>query len=94
MELCKIYGTLYKTLNREVQPENQRLKAFCNEKVYGKPFEIGDTCMVWVHSPAVPRQQSRKLHHDWEGPFQALERVGSCDYRVKMQRSVNVHFDI
>ena len=52
--------------------------------------------MVWVHSPAVPRGRSRKLHHYWSGPFQVLECVGDSDYRVKMQRTGRVqvvHFD-
>ena len=51
-----------------LQVEHQRQKDFYDEQVYGKPFEVGD--MVWVHSPAVPRGRSKKLHHYWSGPFQ------------------------
>ena len=80
----------YALVRERLQVEHQRQKDFYDEK----PFEVGD--MVWVHSPAVPRRRSRKLHHYWSGPFQVLECVGDSDYRVKMQRTGRVqvvHFD-
>ena len=83
----------YALVRERLQVEHQRQKDFYDEKVYGKPFEVGD---VWVHSPAVPRGRSRKLHHYWSGPFQVLECVGDSDYRVKMERTGHVqvvHFD-
>ena len=78
----------YALVRERLQVEHQRQKDFYDEKVYGKPFEVGE--MVWVHSPAVPRGRSRKLHHYWSGPFQVLECVGDSDYRVKMQRTGGV----
>ena len=75
----------YALVRERLQVEHQRQKDFYDEKVYGKPFEVGD--MVWVHSPAVPRGRSRKLHHYWSGP---LECVGDSDNRVKMQTTGRV----
>ena len=46
--------------------EHRRQKAIYNEKINGKPFETGD--LVWLHSLAVPRGRSRKLHHPWKAP--------------------------
>ena len=64
----------YALVRERLQVEHQRQKDFYDEKVYGKPFEVGD--MVWVHSPAVPRGRSRKLHHYWSGPFQVMNVWG------------------
>ena len=38
--------------------------------MYGRPFSVGD--LVWLLSPEVPRQQSKKLHHPWSDPHQVL----------------------
>ena len=48
----------YAIVRERLQVEHQRQKDFYGEKVYGKPLRL-----VWVHSPAVPRGRSRKLHH-------------------------------
>ena len=57
----------YALVRERLQVEHQRQKDFYDEKVYGKPFEVG--VMVWVLSLAVPREQSRKLHHYGVDPF-------------------------
>ena len=65
-----------------------------DRKVHGKPFSNGD--MVWLFSPAVPREQSRKLHHPWKGPLIVVEKMGSNTYKIKGQNNRKfqiVHFD-
>ena len=34
--------------------------------------------LVWLHSPALPRGQSKK------GPYQVLQRLTDCDYRIQV----------
>ena len=41
--------------------------ALYNVKVHGAPYQVGD--LAWLHTPAVPRGQCRKLHHTWTGPL-------------------------
>ena len=53
--------------------------------------------LVWLHSPAIPRGQSKKLHCPWTGPYCIVNKLSDCTYRVqnmcnRRQRYV-VHFD-
>ena len=50
--------------------EHKRQKAVYDEKIHGKPFDLDDN--VWLHSPAIPRGQSKKLNHPWKGPFKYM----------------------
>ena len=74
--------------------EYNRQKALYDVKVHGAPYQVGD--WVWLHSPAVPRGQCRKLHHPWTGPFRVVECIGECDYKIKSKNGKMirvVHFD-
>ena len=57
----------YALVRERCGTEHRRQKAIYDEKVHGAPFNPGD--LVWLHSPAVPRGLSRKLHRPWKGPF-------------------------
>ena len=74
--------------------EHNRQKALYNVKVHGASYQVGD--WVWLHSPAVPRGQCRKLHHPWTGPLKVVECIGECDYKIKSKNGKMirvVHFD-
>ena len=64
-------------------------------RVHGEPFKPGD--LVWLHSPAVPRGQSRKLHFSWTGPYRVTNRLSDAVYRIQHCQSrckrLVVHFD-
>ena len=84
----------YALVRERCGTEHRRQKAIYDEKVHGAPFNPGD--LVWLHSPAVPRGLSRKLHRPWKGPFKVVERFGNSTYKIKGPRSTNhqvVHFD-
>ena len=57
----------YQTVCEYFQSEAKRQKEIYSKKVHGKQFNQGD--LVWLHSPVVPRGQSRNLHCPWIGPF-------------------------
>ena len=70
-------------------------KDLYDRKVHGRPYECGD--LVWLHSPAVPRGQSKKLRRPWTGPFRVVRKLSDAVYRIQhaqapRQRLV-VHFD-
>ena len=72
--------------------EHKRQKAIYDEKIHGKPFDLGDN--VWLHSPAIPRGQSKKLYRPWKGPFKVVERFGGSVYKIKGPKGYQcVHFD-
>ena len=84
----------YVLARRKGITEHKRQKALYDVKVHGAPYQVGD--WVWLHSPAVPRGQCRKLHHPWTGPFKVVECIGECDYKIKSKNGKMirvVHFD-
>ena len=85
----------YAMVRTRLSVQHERRKAIYDQKIHGKPYEKGD--LVWLHSPAVGRGLSRKLHHVWKGPFRVLEHISDSDYRIKrLGRSKPaqiVHFD-
>ena len=84
----------YQLVRDRCVTEHKRQKAIYDEKVHGAPFNQGD--LVWLHSPAVPRGLSRKLHCPWKGPFKVVERIGNSTYKIKGIRGTKtqiVHFD-
>ena len=54
---------------------------------------------MWLHSPAVPRGHSKKLHCLWTGPFTVVKRLSDAVYRIqyiwprRRRTRVVVHFD-
>ena len=74
----------YALVREHCKAEHRRQKDIYDEKVHGKPFVPGE--LVWLHSPAVPRGQSRKLHLPWKGPLKVLERRGDCVYKIARPR--------
>lgn len=87
----------YRRVREQSGKSAKRQKELYDQKVHGKACEVGD--LVWLHSPAVPRGQSRKLHCPWVGPFEVVKRLSDVVYRIRDTRPrrrrtrVVVHFD-
>ena len=72
----------------------ERQKQFYDQKVHGKPFQVGD--LVWLHSSVVPTGQAKKFHHPWSGPYEVTKRLSDATYRIvntNSKRQRLVHFD-
>ena len=72
-----------------------RQKELYDRKVHGQPFKPGE--LVWLHSPAVPRGQSKKLHCPWTGPYRIVAKLSDAVYRIQHSQAHRkrpvVHFD-
>ena len=82
-------------VRENVSKEQQRQKDFYDIKIHGNPFQKED--LVWLHTPAVKKGASRKLHHPWSGPFKVIKKISESTYRIQQlygnrHRKV-VHFD-
>ena len=55
--LCTAYICVHDKMNATFE----RQKQFYDQKVHGKPFQVGD--LVWLHSSVVPTGQAKKFHH-------------------------------
>ena len=58
--------------------KNRSIKKTCG--VRGSPYGVGD--LVLLHSPAVPRGKSRKLHKPWQGPYRVVKAISPSVYRI------------
>lgn len=71
----------FEIVRRNVSKHHQHQKMLYDEKVHGKPYEPGD--WVWLHSPVVPRGNSRKLHCPWKGPYTIVKKISDSTYRIR-----------
>ena len=85
----------YRQVRERMSHKLERQKDLYDKRVHGSPYEPGD--LVWLHSPAVPRGQSKKLHHSWAGPFRVVSKLSDAVYRVQntlaRRRRTVVHFN-
>ena len=61
--------------------QQRRQKNLYDRKVAGAPYCVGD--LVWLHSPAVARGSSRKLHRPWQGPYKIVKVITDVIYRIQ-----------
>ena len=93
--LQKQLESAYQRVRDKLGHKLDRQKDLYDRKVHGKPYNVGE--LVWLHSPAMPRGQARKLRRPWTGPFRVVRRISEATYRIenvwtRRQRLV-VHFD-
>ena len=66
-----------------------------NEKIHGKPYKVGD--LVWLHNPAMPRGQARKLYCPWTGPYKVVKILSTVVYWIQdtrgRRRRKIIHFN-
>ena len=93
--LRKQLETAYRRVREQMGQKLNRQKEFYDEKKHGQPYSQGE--LVWLHSPAIPRGQARKLHRPWTGPYKILRRLSDSNYRIQdvqsRRRRYIVHFD-
>ena len=85
----------YSRVRDKTGHQQKRQKVFYDTKVHGAPYEPGD--LVFLHSPAVPRGQAKKLLRPWLGPFRIVRRLSESTYGIQHLMSSRhrlvVHFD-
>ena len=94
-DLHSSLNAAYEHVRERMGCKLERQKELYNKKAHGQPFEPGD--LVWLHSSAVPRGQSRKLHRPWTGPYRIASKLSDAVYRIQhsqtRRKCLVVHFD-
>ena len=70
----------YQAVIKHVQQKQTSQKDVYDRGVRGSPYGVGD--LVLLHSPAVPRGKSRKLHKPWQGPYRVVKAISPSVYRI------------
>ena len=90
--LRKAYDKVQTTMSRELDRYADLYNA---KKIHGCSFKPGD--LVWLHSPAVGRGLSKKLHKPWTGPYKVVDRLSETTYKIQncnnRCRILIVHFN-
>ena len=85
----------YHHVRSQLSLQQRRQKTLYDRKAAGAPYCVDD--LVWLHSPAVARGSSRKLHCPWKGPYRVIKVITDVTYRVQQmrppRRRVVVHYD-
>ena len=66
--------------NTDVEQKRQKLLLY-DRRTQVSPYTVGD--QVWLHSPAVRRGKSRKLHRPWQGPYEIIKVLSDVIYRIR-----------
>ena len=85
----------YDQVRNTMMTRLSRQKDLYDRRAHGEPFRSGD--LVWLHTPAVPRGHSKKLHCPWTGPYRVVSKLSDAVYRIQHPRlrrkRLVVHFD-
>ena len=79
----------YHCVRSQLFMQQRRLKNLYDRKVAGAPYCVGD--LVWLHSPAVARGSSRKLHRPWQGPYKIVKVITDVIYRIQHTKQPTTH---
>ena len=85
----------YEVAREHIGEKQQFQKELYNQKVHGLPFCVGD--LVWLYSPAVTKERSKKLHLPWDGVYRVIKRLSDVNYHIQATigrcRRLVVHFN-
>ena len=76
-----------------IRRAQQNMKKIYDRSAREPKFMVGDR--VWVYNPKTKKGLSRKLTHQWHGPFRIVEKCSPLHFRLRTcdnrRVSVNVH---
>ena len=89
--VCQAFNKVCENLSSS----HNRQKECYDKRIHGRSFDVGD--LVWLHSNAVPRGQSRKFFCPWNGPHRVIQKLAECTYQIqdlqRNNRTQIVHFN-
>ena len=74
---------LAQNLAREnLQRAQQKMKDYYDQKTKEPVFEVGQR--VWVYTPRTRKGLSKKLMHNWLGPYRIVEKLSPVHFKLRM----------
>ena len=85
----------YDRVRQTTGAKQQLQKRLYDQRVHGELYEVGDH--VWLHTTVLARNNTKKLHHPWTGPYRIVKRLTDSTYRIQLssnpRKRLVVHFD-
>ncbi len=68
------------------------MKDYYDQKAKMPTFEIGQR--VWVYTPKTKKGLSKKLLHNWFGPYRIVEQLSPVHFRLRTDTNQKVTFAV
>ena len=82
---------LAQNLAREnLQRAQQKMKDYYDQKTKEPVFEVGQR--VWVYTPRTRKGLSKKLMHNWLGPYRIVEKLSPVHFKLRTIAKKKVPF--
>ena len=75
-----------------IQRSQQKMKDYYDQKSKTPDFQLGQR--VWVYTPKTKKGLSKKLLHNWFGPYRIVEQSSPVHYRLRTDTNKNVTFAV
>ena len=94
-ELASNLDKTYNDVREHLQADQCRQKDIYDRCVSGPSYACGDR--IWLHSPAVPKGRSKKLHRPWQAPLTVTKVLSDVIFRIKKdtppRKDLVVHYN-
>ena len=95
LELQQTLERAYDRVRQTTGAKQQLQKRLYDQRVHGELYHVGDH--VWLHTTVLARNNTRKLHLPWTGPYRVVKRLTDSTYRIQLssnpRKRLVVHFD-
>ena len=75
-----------------LQRAQQKMKDYYDQKAKMPTFEVGQR--VWVYTPKTKKGLSKKLLHNWFGPYRIVEKSSPVHFRLHTDTNKKVTFAV
>ena len=75
-----------------IQRSQQKMKEYYDQKAKMPTFEVGQR--VWVYTPKTKKGRSKKLLHNWYGPYRIVEQSSPVHFRLRTDSNKKVTFAV
>ena len=75
-----------------IQRSQQKMKDYYDQEAKMPVFEVGQR--VWVYTPKTKKGLSKKLLHNWFGPYRIVEQSSPVHFRLRTDTNKKVTFAV
>jgi len=82
----------HKLAKENIERAQQTMKNYYDKKAKDANFELGDR--VWVYTPKTAKGLSKKLLHNWHGPYRIVKKLSPVHFYLRAKNNKKVNFTV
>ena len=71
----------HRVASEQIQLSQQAMKDLYDRKSKPYPYKVGD--LVWLFTPKTQKGLSKKLLHNWHGPYRLVEQLSPVNFKLR-----------